>query len=49
VYIPSKIFLTKGVGRHREKLVSFEMALRDAKIASFNLVRISSIFHLGVS
>ena len=38
------IFLTKGVGRHREKLTSFELALRDARIAEFNLVRVSSIF-----
>lgn len=43
-FVPDKIFLTKGVGRHREKLQSFEMALRDAKIAQYNLVRVSSIF-----
>lgn len=43
-YVPSKVFLTKGVGRHREKLQSFEMALRHARIAQFNLVRVSSIF-----
>ena len=42
-YVPSKLFLTRGVGRHREKLTSFEMALRDAGIAQFNLVRVSSI------
>ncbi|MBI2069078.1 MAG: arginine decarboxylase, pyruvoyl-dependent [Elusimicrobia bacterium] len=36
--------LTKGVGRHRERLSSFEEALRDAKIAQFNLVHVSSIF-----
>jgi arginine decarboxylase len=44
LFVASKIFLTKGVGRHREKLTSFELALRDARIASFNLVRVSSIF-----
>ncbi len=44
MFVASKIFLTKGVGRHREKLSSFELALRDARIASFNLVRVSSIF-----
>jgi arginine decarboxylase len=38
------MFFTKGVGRHKEKLTSFEMALRNAKIASFNLVGVSSIF-----
>lgn len=36
--------MTKGVGKHREKLASFEMALRNAHIAEFNLVRVSSIF-----
>jgi len=41
--VPRYVFLTKGVGKHREKLQSFEMALRDAKIAQFNLVRVSSI------
>jgi arginine decarboxylase len=44
LYVPTKMFLTKGVGRHKEKLTSFEMALRDAGIAQFNLVRVSSIF-----
>jgi arginine decarboxylase len=41
------IFLTKGVGKHREKLTSFELALRDARIADFNVVRVSSIFPPG--
>ena len=44
MYTPKEIFLTKGDGRHREKLTSFEMALRDAGIAHLNLVRVSSIF-----
>jgi arginine decarboxylase len=43
-FVPSKIFLTRGMGRHREKLASFELALRSAGIASFNLVTVSSIF-----
>lgn len=43
-FVPKEIFLTKGVGRHVEKLASFEEALRDAKIARFNLVHVSSIF-----
>lgn len=43
-FMPTRAFLTKGVGRHKEKLTSFEMALRDAHLASFNLVRVSSIF-----
>jgi arginine decarboxylase len=43
VHIPEKIFLTKGVGTHKERLASFELALRDAGIASCNLVYVSSI------
>lgn len=42
--VPTKIFFTKGVGVHREYLTSFELALRDAGIAPFNLVTVSSIF-----
>src|SRR5579863_2312703 len=45
--IGDAIFLTKGVGRHSEKLTSFELALRDARLAEFNLVRVSSIFPPG--
>lgn len=44
MFVPKKIFLTKGVGKHRERLSSFELALRSAGIASCNLVRVSSIF-----
>ena len=46
-HVPSKVFLTKGVGRHKERLTSFEMALRNAEIAKFNLVKVSSIFPPG--
>jgi arginine decarboxylase len=42
--IPNGVFLTKGFGRHREKLNAFELALRSAQIAEFNLVRVNSIF-----
>ncbi|MBI3665335.1 MAG: arginine decarboxylase, pyruvoyl-dependent [Acidobacteria bacterium] len=42
--LAKKIFLTKGVGKHKERLTSFELALRDAGIAATNLVRVSSIF-----
>lgn len=45
--VPKYIFFTKGVGRHREELGSFEMALRDAGIEKFNLVSVSSIFPPG--
>ena len=41
--LPKRVFLTKGVGRHRDKLSSFEAALRDAGIERFNIVRVSSI------
>jgi arginine decarboxylase len=46
-FVPKELFLTKGVGRHREKLTSFELALRSAGIAACNLVRVSSIFPPG--
>ena len=42
-HVPKKVFFTKGVGTHRDKLTSFELALRDAGIARFNLVTVSSI------
>lgn len=42
--IPKRIFLTRGNGTHKERLTSFELALRDAGIAAQNLVRVSSIF-----
>ena len=42
--IPKKLFFTKGVGRHKERLASFEAALRDAGIEKYNLVYVSSIF-----
>jgi arginine decarboxylase len=41
--IPTKVFLTKGVGRHRYQLKSFEEALRQAGVAQQNLVQVSSI------
>jgi len=41
---PKGVFFTKGVGKHRERLNSFELALRSANIAEYNLVRVKSIF-----
>ncbi|MDP8263146.1 MAG: arginine decarboxylase, pyruvoyl-dependent [Candidatus Ancaeobacter aquaticus] len=41
--VPKKVFLTKGVGSHKEELRSFELALRDAGIEKCNLVTVSSI------
>ena len=45
--VPQKVFFTKGVGVHKEQLASFEAALRDAGMAPFNLVSVSSIFPAG--
>jgi arginine decarboxylase len=41
--IPRYVFFTKGVGRHKEHLQSFELALRDAGIQACNIVTVSSI------
>jgi arginine decarboxylase len=41
--VPTKVFLTKGVGRHKYQLKSFEEALRQAGVAHQNLVQVSSI------
>ena len=41
--VPTSIYLTRGKGVHKEKLASFELALRDAGIAKQNLVYVSSI------
>jgi len=45
--IPKYFFLTKGVGRHKEQLQSFELALRDAGIEHCNIVTVSSIIPPG--
>ena len=45
--IPKHFFLTNGVGRHKEQLQSFELALRDAGIQHCNLVSVSSIIPAG--
>ncbi len=45
--IPTEVFFTKGLGIHREKLQSFELALRTAGIAKCNLVHVSSILPPG--
>ena len=42
--VAKKLFLTRGVGVHEDKLTSFEYALRNAGIQGTNLVLISSIF-----
>ena len=45
--VPQKMFLTKGVGVHKDKLSSFELSLRDAGIEKCNLVYVSSILPPG--
>ncbi len=45
--VPVKAFLTKGVGRHKYQLKSFEEALRKAGVAQQNLVQVSSILPPG--
>ena len=41
--IPKMIFFSRGVGRHKHELQSFELALRSAGIEKCNLVNVSSI------
>ena len=41
--VPEKMFITKGVGVHKDRLSSFEVALRNAGIEKCNLVYVSSI------
>jgi arginine decarboxylase len=47
LFTPTKIFFTKGVGRHKDYLQSFELALRDAGIEICNLVSVSIIYPPG--
>ena len=41
--VPKKVFFTKGVGKHKHQLQSFEIALRSAGIEKCNIVNVSSI------
>lgn len=43
IRVPAKIFFTKGVGMHKDRLASFELALRNSGIEKCNLVYVSSI------
>ena len=47
MYVPDKIFFTKGVGRHKDYLQSFELALRTAGIEKCNIVTVTSIYPAG--
>ncbi|MDD1723725.1 MAG: arginine decarboxylase, pyruvoyl-dependent [Methanospirillum sp.] len=42
--VPRKVFFTGGVGVHKDRLASFEAALRSAGIEMFNIVYVSSIY-----
>lgn len=44
MFVPTKCFFTKGVGVSKDRLASFELALRKAGIEKLNLVYVSSIF-----
>ena len=41
---PKRMFFTQGVGVHKNKLQSFELALREGGIEKCNLVSVSSIY-----
>jgi arginine decarboxylase len=45
--VPKECFFTNGVGKHRTRLQSFELALRDAGIEKSNMVTVSSILPPG--
>jgi arginine decarboxylase len=45
--IPRYVFFTKGVGKHKDCLQSFELALRNAGIQACNIVTVSSILPPG--
>lgn len=47
MFVPTKMFFSKGVGRHKDYLQSFELALRDAGIEKCNIVTVSSIYPPG--
>src|SRR4030065_1733951 len=44
MFVPKRVFFTKGGGIHKGELTSFDLSLRDAGIENFNLVQVSSIF-----
>src|SRR3990172_4200811 len=41
LFVPKKVFFTKGVGTHKEELRSFELALRDASNEPHRLIAAS--------
>jgi arginine decarboxylase len=45
--VPTKVFLTKGVGVHERQLSSRELAMTDAGVEKVNLIKASSIIPPG--
>ena len=45
--VPTKVFLTKGVGVHEKQLTSRELAMTDAGVEKVNLIKASSIIPPG--
>jgi arginine decarboxylase len=45
--VPTKVFLTKGVGVHEKKLTSRELAMTDAGVEKVNMIKASSIIPPG--
>lgn len=45
--VPKGVFLTRGVGIHKERLNAFSLALRDARIEKLNLVSVSNVLPPG--
>ena len=43
MFLPKRVFLTSGAGVHKDRLTSFEFALRAAGVEKCNLVLVSSI------
>lgn len=43
MFVPKRVFLTSGTGVHKDRLTSFEFALRSAGVEKCNLVLVSSI------
>jgi arginine decarboxylase len=43
-FVPNSVFFVTGKGYHKTKLGSFEQSLRNADIAIYNIVKVSSIF-----
>jgi arginine decarboxylase len=47
MFVPQRVFFTKGVGRHKDYLQSFELALRNAGVQKCNIITVSSILPPG--